>query len=93
MDIEIVNDWLRKQGYSSEHIRRIGEKLLKMDARVVEALTTLLEGNAPTIVIDGISYDYLVGVLKFKPANALITLDWLCREPTTAKKAIEEGIA
>ena len=93
MDQDVINIWLQKQGYSGERLCKVSQKLQRMDKRLLEALSSVMDEISPEMEIEGISYDYLVRILKLKPANALITLDWLCREPIVAKKAIKEGAA
>ena len=70
--------------------QRNGMVSRKEIADAFEVLFTNKEN--PSVSAEGFSYETLVTDYKMNPVGALITLDWLIREPEIAKEALKKGI-
>lgn len=57
-------------------------------SKVEEFLTT---GKEPEMVVEGYSYDTLRKEHRMNPIAALLTLDYLLREPEKAKESLRRG--
>ncbi len=85
---------LVKRGYPIEAAEQTAVNLQKMAPELKEALDIwLTKFTMPIIEVEGYSTDGLMSRFKGMtyPA-ALLTLDWLIREPIKAKQIIEKGI-
>lgn len=67
----------------------------KVDNLVSELKSDLfnwvLHGKPSTTAIEGYTVDSLMKEKGLEFVASILTLDWLSRDPDTAKKAIEEG--
>lgn len=92
--METLINTLIQRGYPEPAARQAAASLMKMNPSLQPPLHTWLEdGTAPCVESHGYSTDGLMNRFKGMtyPA-ALLTLDWLMREPDKAAHAIERGI-
>lgn len=88
----IVNTLIANQ-YSEKQANQVAEELLLID----DKLTSLLEEwvsntNEPDIIVEGFSLIELKDKYKMTYPAALLTIDWLIKEPNIAVDAINRGI-
>lgn len=92
--MENIKKILIERGYPEKAAETTASNIAKLSGEMKEAIQTWLHTNKET---DMGSNGYTISSLmnRFKgmtyPA-ALLTIDWLKREPETAKKAIERGL-
>lgn len=75
-----------------EDLSLIFNKLNNADCSIKKAFLDVLEGNEIDCVVEGIHYKLLVEDLKMTPLAALLSLDWLIREPQNAMMAFRKDI-
>jgi hypothetical protein len=67
-------------------------KLAKMQPQLRLAFGIWLRTRqAPTLDIEGFTFDQLANEYKMSPYGAFLTLDWLLREPQRASHALKQG--
>lgn len=89
---EIVN-YLEAQGVPKDQTGEVIQMLEKADPVIYNAFKAYIkEGIAPDLCIEEYTCKGLMKELGLSITGALLTMDWLIREPENAKKAIEEGI-
>lgn len=92
--MENIIDILIKRGYPAPAAKTVAEKLEKLTGENKKAASEWLEsGQEPLIASHGYS---TASLMKKYPRMtypaALLTIDWLDREPEKAKPVIEKGI-
>lgn len=92
--MENIKKILIERGYPEKAAETTASNIAKLSGEMKAAFQTWLNSSKET---DLEAYGYTISGLmnRFKgmayPA-ALLTIDWLKREPETAKKAIERGL-
>ncbi len=92
--MEDIKKILIARGYPEGAASQVAPKLAKLSGNLKEAASAWLEtGAEPEVSSNGYSTKSLMKRFSGMtyPA-ALLTIDWLEREPEKAKKAIEAGI-
>lgn len=89
---EIVN-YLEAQGVPKDQTEELAQMLKKVNPVLYNAFRAYVkEGTELDLCIEGYTCQGLMKELGLSITGALLTMDWLIREPENAKKAIEEGI-
>ena len=79
-------------GYKPEKAREVVTKLGRCDPKIQDAFHSWMRGNEISDVeVHGYSVSTFVDEYGMTPVAALLTLDWLIREPEIASQAIDEG--
>lgn len=92
--MENIKDILLSRGCPPNQVETIARKIESLSPQLIPAINEWLEDESkPLVEIDGYSTDSLM--FRFKgmqyPA-AILLLDWLLKDPKTAKQAISKGI-
>jgi len=75
-----------KHDYTSEQLKYLFGKLRTMDPQLRrDFLKWIFTGNYPETEIENVTVPLLVEKAGFKPINAFLIMDWLKKEPQTAK--------
>lgn len=84
---------LAARGYEGAAGKLMAEKLSKVDSRFNEGIQLWLSDGIETdYEIEGIKLSELVSKFSLKYPAAILSLDWLLREPEKAKLSIKRGI-
>lgn len=67
-------------------------KLNNADLIIKEAFLDILAGKKVELIIREVPYSLLVSDLKMTPLAALLTLDWIIREPEKALRSLRKDI-
>ena len=79
-------EYLKKDGYSSDEIEHLFNAIKSMDRESQEwVLKWFNKGILPQNEIEGVTATYLIEKCGYKPLNAFIVLDWLKTDPQAAK--------
>ena len=74
-------------------LEKTADKIVAFKQEIADAFEALFTNNEkPTVSIEGFSYDTFLTDYNMNPIGALITLDWLIREPEIAKEALKKGV-
>lgn len=89
-----IQNILISRGCPSHQAETIAHKIENLSAQLKPAMEEWLNNEAkPKMEVDGISTDYLTAHFNgMQYPAALLLLDWVIKDPQTAKKAIEKGI-
>ena len=92
--METVKQILIQRGYPGTAAILVAEKLAKISQRLKPALDAWLStGAEPVECAEGLSTKILMEKQKnMKYPAALLSIDWLIREPNIAKAIIEKGL-
>ncbi len=93
MDAQVVIARLESEfGYPSAGARLIADKLAAATPEVRAAFIDWWEtGKLPAFAVEGYTANRLVEEHSMRPIAALLTLDWLIREPEQAKASLRKG--
>lgn len=84
---------LKEEGYPDFMLEKTTDKIEAFSIAVAEAFDNWSKDKSqPNISIEGFTFTDLVTQWGMKPIGAFITLDWLLREPESAKNALTKGI-
>lgn len=85
---------MQRNGCNETQARVIAGDLEKLNPALAPLLARWEETGAEddATLYEGYSIDSLKAKFGLKFTGALLTLDWLLRDPETARKAIAEGI-
>lgn len=93
METKEIIKFLEAQGVPKDQTEELSQMLEKTNPLIYNAFKTYIkEGTDPDLCIEGYTCRGLMKELGLSITGALLTMDWLIREPENAKKAIEEGI-
>lgn len=92
--MENIENILIKRGYPENAATVMSQKLSQLSGQIREAASSWLDsGREPVVSSHGYSTKSLMERFKgMKYPAALLTIDWLERDPEKAKIAIEKGI-
>lgn len=91
--MERLYEALKSHGYNDKQIKFVSEKLSSIDESLKECLNKWIDKNIMTEVnVSGISLKQLMAKYNMEYPAALLTMDWLKREPDKALKSIKRGI-
>lgn len=84
----------KRQGCSEERAELIEKRLKELSEPLKPMLEAWLENGTEDdlTVYNGYSIKILKEMFGMQFTGAILTLDWLIKEPTLAKKALSEGI-
>lgn len=84
---------LEKEGYPSYMIDNTINKLNNLQPIVAKQFDSWVDsGIFPDLSIEGISFVKLVQERGMNPVGAFLALDWLVREPETAKTSLSKKL-
>lgn len=93
MDTKDIIKKLTENKCSEKQAPLIAEELSHLDARLVVLLKAWVEENKETdFEVEGYSINGFIEKYKMTYPAALLTIDWLIKEPAVAKEAISHGI-
>lgn len=79
--------------YPEKQAPLVAEELMHLDARLTALLKAWVEDSRETdFEVEGYSVRGLMEKLRMTYPAALLTIDWLIKEPAVAKEAICNGI-
>jgi hypothetical protein len=89
---ELIPRLTSEFGYPLKGAQIIAEKLVNCTPQIQVAFTKFWEkGEFPNMEVEGYTFASLVSEHGMKPIAALLTLDWLIREPEKAKESLKKG--
>lgn len=93
MDIKDIIQKLTECNYSEKQAPLVAKDLLLLDTKLVRLLEEWVENNTETdFKVEGYSILAFKEKLNMTYPAALLTIDWLIKEPSIAKEAINQGI-
>lgn len=93
MDKEIIKEILEKEQYPEFMIETTIAKIDKFSPAVADAFDAWCSGHGNIeLEIEGFAFVDLVSKWGMNSVGAFITLDWLVREPESAKQALSRGV-
>lgn len=93
MDKKVIREILIREQYPEFMIETTIAKIENFSPEVADAFKSWSSDNCNVdIEIEGFTFADLVSKWGMNPVGALITLDWLVREPGKAKMALSRGI-
>ena len=93
METKEIRKYLEAQGVPKDQTEELAQKLAETNHMIYGAfMTCIKEGTTPDLCIEGYTCKGLMKELGLSITGALLTMDWLLREPEEAKQAIKEGI-
>ena len=89
---ELLTGLVERHGYSQVGAAVVAARLLRLQPQLHEEFERWWQtGSLPSIDIEGFTTDRLMREQQLNPIAAILTLDWLIREPEKAKAAILQG--
>lgn len=88
---DFVAKKLTSQGYNSKAASMVAMEIVKVDNRLNPLVEKWLKGEEDDFKSHGYS---IFGLMKSRSMTypaALLTIDWLIKEPEAAKKSLERG--
>ncbi len=93
METREIKKYLEAHGVPQDQTDELAQKLANTNPVIYGAFTACVkEGATPDLCIEGYTCKGLMKELGLSITGALLTMDWLLREPEEAKQAIKEGI-
>lgn len=87
-----IIDKLISQGYNHTNAKIVADELLKVSLLLKPYLKGWLNGIETDYTCYGYSIIGLMNTRRMTYPAALLTIDWLIKEPEQAKKSIEKGV-
>lgn len=89
---ELVALLTARYGYPPGGARLVAQRLAASAPAVQAAFREWLENGAiPDLAVEGYTLSMLMGQHGMAPIAALLTLDWLLREPAPARASLAKG--
>ena len=89
---ELVELLSMKFGYSFEKAPETAERLLSANKKIQDAFIDYLKDKTVSpLTIEGYDMKFFMQKYKMSAVAALLSLDWIIREPERAKKIIKRG--
>lgn len=93
MDTKDIIKKLTESKCSEKQAPLVASELQHLDARLMPLLKAWVEdGKEKNFEVEGYSVVYFKEKLRMTYPAALLTIDWLIKEPVVAKEAIGHGI-
>lgn len=93
MNKEIIIKALKRYPYPENQIERVAEQLMLLDGSLIPLLENwALQGIETDFSIENFTLVGLKDKYDMTYPAALLTMDWLIKEPAIAKRAISKGI-
>lgn len=84
---------LKEEGYPDFMLEKTTDKIEAFSSVVQKAFEEWFNNKQQSnIIVEGFAFTDLLTQWGMKPIGAFITLDWLLREPESAKNALTKGI-
>ena len=78
--------------YTKAETKAVISEVAELEPQIQGALVQWMETRKlPDLEIQGFTVDFLMQISDCTPISALLTLDWLLKEPKVALAAIKEG--
>lgn len=91
--MEQIKDVLMQQGYTAKQAETVASELTKIDNSLLDGLQAWISSEKETdYTIEGITLSDLKQTFKMSYPAALLTMDWLIKEPELAQQSINRGI-
>ena len=88
-----IYEILIENGYSENSANLVLNELAQLSAPLNECLVEWIEtGNCKDYAVDGFSIFDFQKNRKMKYPAALLTMDWLIKEPEKAKESLKKGL-
>jgi hypothetical protein len=89
---ELIPRLISEYKYPPKGAQIVAEKLVNSSQQVNQAFNVFWEtGEVPELEVEGYTISRLVKEHRMTPIAALLTLDWLIRDPEHAKKSLKKG--
>jgi len=93
METMKLHAFLETQKVPKEQIQELSQMIEKSDPVIINALDAYItNGVEPDLCVENYTCKGLMQEFGLSLTGALLTLDWLLREPEEAKQAIKDGI-
>ena len=91
-DQKSIQRLIEEFGYTISSAKMIWTKINEISPDLFIAFMNWWEnGEQPDVIVEGISYKVLVTEYSMNPIAAILTLDWVKRDPKTAKESLKKG--
>ena len=91
--MKAIQDILIERGYPEKQAILVASNLQTLDPTLKDGLTSCLADQTETdYLIEGFQLSELKQKFDMTYPAALLTMDWLIKEPELAKKSIQRGI-
>ena len=78
--------FMKQDGYTEKEIRHLFNTIRKMDRESRRwVIRWFHEGEFPKKEVEGVTVEWLIKELNYKPINAFIAINWLKEDPAAAK--------
>jgi len=93
MDFKRIKNLLIEDfNYSENGAASVTEKILASKDEIKQAIEQyFINREIPTLEVEMINVQHLIDRYQMNPIAALLTLDWLAREPEKAKDMLRKG--
>lgn len=93
MNRQTIEEILIERGYTPAHARAAGEELVHLEAPLEGIFRHWLEtGTTGDYAFRGYTVRYFMEVWKMKFPAAILTLDWILKDPDRAIHELKNGI-
>ncbi len=93
MNIEKIIESLLEKKYTERQAPAVAKELSEVDSTLLPLLEAWVnDGTEMNYNVEGYSLLELKSLYKMTYPAALLTIDWLIKEPKTAREAIKRGI-
>jgi len=84
-----LKDRIKEYGFNDKQAQYTVSRLRRMDKQIKKSFGIwFTKGDLPEYSIENFTVADLINEVKMNPINAFLTLDWLKKEPDTAKKSL-----
>lgn len=92
IDKNVIINKLIKQGYPDKVAEIVSSELVSVDCVLKPLIEKWMEGDEPDYESNGYSILGLMKTRKMTYPAALLTIDWLIKDPEAAKKSLARGV-
>ena len=93
MNRQTIEEILVERGYASAHARMVSEDLMHLEAPLESVFRQWLEtGETGDYAFRGYTLRYFTVVWKMQYPAAVLTLDWILKDPERAIQELKNGI-
>lgn len=89
---DYIQNKLQKEGYPNKASAMVALELSNVDSRLIPLVEKWLDDNEEDYESQGYSIFGLMKSRRMTYPAALLTIDWLIKEPEAAKKSINKNI-
>lgn len=91
IDINCILEKLQGIGYNPKTADIVANELMKVSPKLLSCVNEWLSGDEVDHECNGYSIKSLMDSRQMTYPAALLTIDWLIKEPEKAKKSLEKG--